>query len=248
VNAKGQELKSNVTDNDSAKMATSKGVIQGYATAHTLITADAGYHSDANLEALKAMNRPAMIADVGMRKRDERLQEQSKHKAQADPLHDKSSAAKSRVYRPEDFTFLPDGRSCICPAGKTLHGSGQYYVANGLEHLKYKGTLKDCVPCPLREQCLIKPEATQFRQVAYFPKGQETRMKTTQLMRQAIDSPKGRTLYSQRIGTVEPVFANLRHNKRLNRFTLRGQCKVNTQWHLYCLVHNIEKMAHNGAY
>ena len=30
-NRKGQELKSNVTDNDSAKMATSKGVIQGYA-------------------------------------------------------------------------------------------------------------------------------------------------------------------------------------------------------------------------
>ena len=30
-NAKGQELKSNVTDNDSAKMATGKGVIQGYA-------------------------------------------------------------------------------------------------------------------------------------------------------------------------------------------------------------------------
>ncbi len=31
TNAKGQELKSNATDNDSAKMATSKGVIQGYA-------------------------------------------------------------------------------------------------------------------------------------------------------------------------------------------------------------------------
>ncbi|MES2938798.1 MAG: transposase [Pseudomonadota bacterium] len=30
-NAKGQELKSNVTDNDSAQMATGKGVIQGYA-------------------------------------------------------------------------------------------------------------------------------------------------------------------------------------------------------------------------
>ena len=30
-NRKGQELKANVTDNDSAKMATSKGVIQGYA-------------------------------------------------------------------------------------------------------------------------------------------------------------------------------------------------------------------------
>ena len=29
LNAKGKEHKSNVTDNDSAKMATSKGVIQG---------------------------------------------------------------------------------------------------------------------------------------------------------------------------------------------------------------------------
>ena len=46
------------------------------------------------------------------------------------------------------------------------------------------------------------------------------------------------------MGTVEPVFGNLRHNKRLTRFTLRGKCKVSTQWHLYCMVHNIEKIAH----
>ena len=39
---------------------------------------------------------------------------------------------------------------------------------------------------------------------------------------------------------------NLRHNKRLNRFTLRGQQKVDGQWKLYCLVHNIEKLAHHG--
>ena len=68
-------------------------------------------------------------------------------------------------------------------------------------------------------------------------------MKATELTRKAVDSPQGRRLYSQRIATVEPVFANLRHNKRLTRFTLRGQCKVNTLWNLFCLVHNIEKMA-----
>jgi hypothetical protein len=45
---------------------------------------------------------------------------------------------------------------------------------------------------------------------------------------------------------VKPVFANLRHNKRLDRFTLRSRAKVNTQWRLYCLVHNIEKLAHHG--
>jgi hypothetical protein len=64
--------------------------------------------------------------------------------------------------------------------------------------------------------------------------------------KQAIDSPRGRRLYSQRIATVEPVFANIRHNKRLNRFTLRGRSKVSTQWQLYCLVHNIEKLANCG--
>ena len=65
-------------------------------------------------------------------------------------------------------------------------------------------------------------------------------------MRTAIDSPRGRQLYGRRMATVEPVFGNLRNNKRLDRFTLRGQAKVDTQWHLYCLVHNIEKLAHSG--
>lgn len=36
-------------------------------------------------------------------------------------------------------------------------------------------------------------------------------------MKQRIDNPEGRRRYSQRIGTVEPVFSNIRHNKRLNR-------------------------------
>jgi Transposase DDE domain len=58
--------------------------------------------------------------------------------------------------------------------------------------------------------------------------------------------PPGRQLYSQRIGTVEPVFANIRHNKRLTRLNHRGRSKVNTQWNLYCMVHNTEKLAKNG--
>ena len=45
------------------------------------------------------------------------------------------------------------------------------------------------------------------------------------------------------MGIVEPVFANITFQKGLNRFTLRGQQKVNAQWLLYCMVHNIEKIA-----
>ena len=65
-------------------------------------------------------------------------------------------------------------------------------------------------------------------------------------MKKAIDSGEGKARYGQRFATVEPVFGNLRHNKRLDRFTLRGQKKVDTQWKLYSLVHNIEKLAHHG--
>ena len=68
----------------------------------------------------------------------------------------------------------------------------------------------------------------------------------TQAMKQRIDSAEGRALYGRRFAVVEPVFANLRHNKRLNRFTLRGQAKVDAQWKLFALVHNIEKLAHHG--
>ena len=61
-------------------------------------------------------------------------------------------------------------------------------------------------------------------------------------MQNKVDSDKGRKIYPQRFAIVEPVFANIKTQKRLNRFTLRGKVKVNIQWMLYCMVHNIEKM------
>ena len=41
-------------------------------------------------------------------------------------------------------------------------------------------------------------------------------------MHVAIDSKDGRERYGQQLGVEEPVFGNIRHNKGLNRFTLRG--------------------------
>lgn len=283
-NRKGQELKTNVTDPDSAKMATGKGVIQGYAaqaavdSAHqvivaadvigsgseqamllpmvqacagvrapsTLITADAGYHSTQNLQALDEQNIDALIADNQMRQRDERYESQSRLKAKGDPLYEKKptgSPQKIRLYRPQDFRVSVDQSHCICPAGRKLYSNGSACTINGRGCHKYTGSRSACGPCEHRHLCLRHPQRTPVRQVAIFAKGQASANKVLQAMKQRIDSPEGRTLYSQRIGTVEPVFGNIRHNKRMNRFTLRGQHKVGTQWRLYCLVHNIEKLA-----
>jgi transposase len=280
LNRKGQELKTNVTDPDSAKMATAKGVIQGYAAqaavdsahqvivaadiagsgseqamlmpmidkaalreAHTLITADAGYFSDDNIKALHERNIPALIADNGMRQRDERFAEQAKHKAQGDALYDKRGATAQpiKLFRPEHFRFNDDN-TATCPSGKTLTSNGATY-GRGHRFQRYEADAGDCAACALRAQCLRNPNAERGRQVARFERRRPDAQHPSQRMRQAIDSPRGRALYSRRIATVEPVFANIRHHKRMSRFTLRGRAKVSTQWQLYCLVHNIEKIA-----
>ena len=136
--------KSNRTDNESAKMATDKGVIQDYtgvaavdakhqiiveAQAHgtgseqelllpvvetlatrrtsaTVLTADAGYHSEANLAALAALAVTALIADPDTRKRDERFADREHHTSAPDLLHDKSGTAKKSLplFASSDFT------------------------------------------------------------------------------------------------------------------------------------------------
>jgi len=65
-------------------------------------------------------------------------------------------------------------------------------------------------------------------------------------MQRRLDTPAGRAQYAQRFATIEPVFGNLRANKRLDRFTLRGRAKGDAQWKLYCLVHHIETLARHG--
>ncbi len=57
-----------------------------------------------------------------------------------------------------------------------------------------------------------------------------------------IDTARGRLIYQMRLAICEPVFANLRAHKGMDRFTLRGRKKVDIQWKLYCMVHNIGKI------
>jgi hypothetical protein len=64
-------------------------------------------------------------------------------------------------------------------------------------------------------------------------------------MKRKIDSVLGKAIYNRRIAMVEPVFGHL-CNLGLDRFTLRGRKKVDTQWKLYCIVHNLLKIHRYG--
>ena len=212
----------------------------------SLITADAGYHSEANLKKLAEMEIDALIADNQMRQRDERFVEQDKHKAKPHPLHDKRPTKPESKFGPKDFQYDPATNTCICPAGQALYSNGNQCTTNGRVHHKFQGAKSVCGPCTLRDKCLRHPDRTPTRQVAFFAKNQASPLKHTEQMKQRIDSDQGRALYGRRFATVEPVFGKLRHNKRLNRFTLRGKAKVDGQWKLYCMVQNIEKLANVG--
>ena len=139
-----------------------------------------------------------------------------------------------------------DAQTCVCPAGKTLYGNGSHCIINGFVAVKFQGAQQDCVPCAQRDKCLRTPAKTKTRQVSFFQGKADGTASFTDKMKARIDSPEGQAKYGRRFATVEPVFGNIRHNKQLNRFTLRGQKKVDAQWKLYCLVHNIEKLAHHG--
>ena len=276
--SRGGEIQSNITDNESAKMKTSHGVIQGYngmalvdakkqvvvyaeafgsGHEHELLVpmmegakrdadltglgpdyyngkrliADTGSFKEENLEYLSGEKIDAYIPDQQYRKRDPRFATMSRHKS-----YSKSLFAK------EDFIYDKTNDRFICPADKVLKYSVNQKLAN-TEGRKYISSRSNCRECILRDKCL-RSEKTRYRTLyvveKYFNRNYSDEM------RAKIDTAEGREVYSRRMGIVEPVFGNIRSCKGLDRFTLRTKRKVNIQWILYTIVHNVEKISRYG--
>lgn len=290
---KGTPTKSNITDNDSAKIKTSNGVIQGYngvamvddkhqiivgaeaygeATEYNLLgpmievtkenfkmlndredifnktklTADSGFHTNKNMKMLAEEQIDAYIADRHFRKRDPRFDNAGRFKERS--TEERRKIDKSRKqFLPGDFTFDPEFKFCICPAGKRMYRSG-FPVLRGVKRAAFTGQKKHCRPCKLRAQCLRYPDRTEVRQVTCAIKAASENTPATfaEKMKNKIDSVMGKTIYAQRIATAEPPFAHIRHAMGLKRFSLRGKRKVNNQWLLFCIVHNLKKVHKYG--
>jgi len=283
----GKPKKSNITDNESAKMKTHRGVIQGYdgvaATdgkhqvivqaqafgegqehdllepmvegvrknfqeigkeedvfkeKETKLLADSGFHTEKNMEMLAAEEIDAYVADNRFRKRDPRFADYEKYK---DAARKDWAKGKPKLFRTEDFTFDQDMKHCICPSGRRLYRSG----ANAKVY-RFKGTQTTCVGCALREKCIRHPEKTIIRQVAYFAGKTGSGPTFTDRMKRKIDSAIGRVIYGMRLAISEPPFSHITSGMKLDRFTLRGKVKVNTQWNLFCIVHNLTKIHRYG--
>jgi transposase len=63
-----------------------------------------------------------------------------------------------------------------------------------------------------------------------------------QLMRDKLASDRGRQLYAQRKITIEPVFGQIKHNRRIDRFMRRGRAAAQSEWRLVTATHNLLKL------
>lgn len=274
IGKQGKEVKSNIIDNDSCKMSTSFGVIQGYNSQalvderHQIIvypetfgsgqdyshvspmidgakgnikaigktenyfegktfTADANYHSTENIKKCEDEMIDAYIPDVDFRKRDKRFEDQKKYKAD-----------KAERYELEDFVYDKKADNYICPMGKRLRRKSSKAIQKGYH--QYAGKQRECEVCENKSKCIRMPNGK--KKCLTIPV-KEKQISISKRMRDKIDTKQGREKYERRLAIVEPVFANIRASKRMDRFTLRSKIKVNIQWTLYCAVHNLEKIA-----
>jgi transposase len=61
-------------------------------------------------------------------------------------------------------------------------------------------------------------------------------------MRRVLATEHGAELYRKRHTTVEPVFAQMKFNRRLDRFMRRGRAPCRSEWRLMAATHNLLKL------
>ena len=278
IGSNGKELLSNITDNDSTKMYTSHGTVQGYNSQaivdskhqvivhgealgrgpdnenlppvvdgakenlqsigkppdyfeDKILTADSSYHSIPNLNKCTEEKLDAHIPDNRFRNRDKRFASRVGYRP------------RSRKFTFADYQYDREKDHFICPNGKRLKRHIKPRLHKGKLLKVYVSNESDCRCCQLRAKCVRVKDAKR-RYLSYYADATGENISHTMIKK--IESKEGRKIYPQRIAIVEPVFANIRVQKRMDKFNLRGKIKVNIQWLLYCMVHNIEKVANYG--
>ncbi|MEL7655234.1 MAG: transposase [Bacillota bacterium] len=185
-----------------------------------VLIADAGYGSKENYAYLKEKQIAACV------------------KYNTFHYKQKKRVKKKRKYQAENFTYKADEDQYICPQRRKLvyKDTRKYSSENGYESSRRIYECESCLDCPVKEDC-TKSKFNRQVQVG---------VQLLQMKKVAHDfllSPRGRELRSQRPIEVEAVFGRLKHDWGFRRFFLKGCEKVNTEWGILCIAHNIAKAA-----
>ena len=185
-----------------------------------VITADAGYGSEENYQALENKDITAYV----------------KHnqfdRQQNETIRDKKPFAADKLFynKEKDCYYCPMGQQMnnICTVTKT--------TSTGFKQQVTLYQAKHCEGCPLRGVC---HKAKGNRTIEINFNLQRLKQNADELLL----SEEGIRHRKQRPCDVEPVFANIKSNHHFKRFMLRGIEKVTIEAGLLALAHNLRKKA-----
>ena len=115
-------------------------------------------------------------------------------------------------------------------------GTHQTKSENGYQKEIATYQAQNCNGCSLRSMC-HKSNANRTIEVSH--RLNELKAKAVQ----RLQSEYGIAHRKKRCYDTEPVFANIKHNKNFKRFNLRGKQKIEIEFGLIAIAHNLAKKA-----
>ena len=139
-------------------------------------------------------------------------------------------------FKSSNFPYDKERDCCICPMDQEM-----YYVGEKITKTKtgfiQKASLyqaQDCKNCQVRSQC-HKSSKNRVIQINHRLKKLKDKARELLLSEEGIKHRRKRPV------EVEQTFGNLKQNKNFRRFSLRGLKKVEVEFGLLAIAHNISK-------
>jgi transposase len=182
------------------------------------VVADSGYGSEENYQHLENEDIEAFVKYNYFHKEQKR-------------------SYKNNAFLQANLYYNQEQDYYVCPMGQHLYntGAGKRKSELGFDYQVSIYQAQNCTGCPLRGQC-HKAKGNRKIEVNH------NLNRLRQIARDKLLSDEG--LYHRGKRPVEPeaVFGQLKSNNKFNRFTLRGLSKVEIEFGLMVIGHNLRKM------
>ncbi len=129
------------------------------------------------------------------------------------------------------FKFDDEKDCYFCPAGIMI-------PFTRIQKRKDEPDLKQYV-CNFCSDCVLKKACTKAENRII---SRDPREHLLVEMRGKLRTVEGKELYQEQMYTAEPVFVQMKQNRGFREFLLRGKEKVNVEFLMMCIVHNIGKI------
>lgn len=184
------------------------------------LTADAGYGSQENFELLSNKGIQAYVKFNTFDKE----QNATGKKRNNNPFH-----RDTLHYNEKEDHY-------VCPMGQRMNkiSENTKTTKSGYKQTYSKYRAQNCMGCPVRSTC-FNGKGNRVVERNHILEHYK------QKAREALLSETGEIKRKKRTADVEPVFAHIKHNRNFKRFTHRGLDKVELEFGLHALAHNIRK-------